>query len=119
MNTQNTHGLLCFESCPRTGNLDRFLAVAAFLTGNSEIRQWWGLSKTTNIEKDWPRVERARVAGAAETNRDLKRRVTMLCDQTFDQSSLRDSLTARDRDRLAPHFAAGESATTAVLGLIT
>jgi hypothetical protein len=50
MNGQNTHGVLRFGSCSRTGIVGRFLAAAAFLTGISEIRQWWVRWKTTNIK---------------------------------------------------------------------
>jgi hypothetical protein len=40
-NGQNMNGVLRSESCSRTGIIDRLLAAAAFLTGISEIRQWW------------------------------------------------------------------------------
>ena len=49
-------------------------------------------------------VERARVAGPAGTNCDLKRRVTMLRDQTTRSKLAARQPNGRNPDRLTPHF---------------
>jgi len=100
VNAQNAHGLLGFERCSRTGNRNRFLAAAALLTGISEIRQWSGLSKRTNIEsKDWA------ICGAGQ-NRDMKRRLTMLRDKTTRSKFAARQPNGRERDRLSRSMAA-------------
>ena len=111
MNDQNTHGVLRFVPDRDFRNSS---VVGALKDDQDQVAD-----RRTGLP-----VEQARVAGPAGTNRDLKRRVTMLRDQTTRSKLAARQPNGRNPDRLTLHFLPLENlkpvliAATAVLDLI-